>query len=67
MGIERKSNVSEKILFYFSEAETEADKTAKKSLDMPEMTMTRLPRTDYYLTIRRGKNSRMAKGMGKQY
>ena len=40
----------------------EADKVAKQALNMPGMTTTRLPHTDYYLTIRR-----VRKGMGKQY
>ena len=35
----------------------EVDKTAKQAIDMPEMNMTRLPHTDYYLTIRRARNS----------
>ena len=39
----------------------EADKAAKQAIDIPGMTTTRLPHTDYYLTIRR------AKGIGKQY
>ena len=30
---------------------------AKQALDMPGMTTTRLPHTDYYLTIRKARNS----------
>ena len=37
----------------------EADKAAKQAIDMPGITTTRLPYTDYYLTIRRARNSRM--------
>ena len=33
-----------------------ADKAGKQA-DMPRMIITRLPYTDYYLTIRRAKNS----------
>ena len=32
----------------------EADKTAKQGIDMPGMTTTRLPHTDYNLTIKGG-------------
>ena len=35
----------------------EADKAAKQAIDMPGMTTTRLLHTDYYLTIRRARNS----------
>ena len=34
----------------------EADKAAKQAIDMPGMTTTRLPHTDYCLTIRRARN-----------
>ena len=37
----------------------EADKTAKQSIDMPGKTTTRLPYTDYNLTIRRARNSEL--------
>ena len=33
-----------------------ADKAAKQAIDMPEMTTTRLPYTDYYLTFRKVRN-----------
>ena len=36
----------------------EADKAAKQAIDRPEVTTTILPYTDYYLTIRRAKNSK---------
>ena len=36
----------------------EADKTAKQLIDIPDMATTRLPYTDYYLTIRRAGNSK---------
>ena len=45
----------------------ETDKAEKQATNMPEMTMTRLPHTEYYSTIRRARNSRLVKGMGKQY
>ena len=35
----------------------EADKAAKQAIDIPGMTSTRIPYTDYYLTIRRAKNT----------
>ena len=35
----------------------EADKVAKQTIDMPGMTSSRLCYTDYYLTIRRVRNS----------
>ena len=35
----------------------EADKAAKQAIDIPGMTSTRLPHTDYYLTIRKARNS----------
>ena len=35
----------------------EADKSAKQVIDIPGMTITRLPYTDYYPTIRRARNS----------
>ena len=35
----------------------EADKAAKQAIDMLGITIKRLPYTDYYLTIRRAKNS----------
>ena len=35
----------------------EADKAAKQAIDMSGMTTTRLPYTDYNLTIRRVRNS----------
>ena len=35
----------------------ETDKAAKQAIDIPGMTTTRLPYTDYNLTIRRAKNS----------
>ena len=34
----------------------EGDKTAKQAIDLPGMTTSKLPYTDYYLTIRRAKN-----------
>ena len=34
----------------------EAGKAAKQAIDMPGMTTTRLPFTDYYLNIRNAKN-----------
>ena len=34
----------------------EADKAAKQTMDMPGMTTTRLPHTDYYPTIRKARN-----------
>ena len=36
----------------------EADKASKQGIDMPEMTTTRLPHTDNYVTIRRARNSK---------
>ena len=36
----------------------EADKAAKQAIDLQGMTTTRLPYTDYYLTIRRAINSK---------
>ena len=36
----------------------EGDKAAKQATDMPGMTTTRLPHTDYYLIIRRAGNSK---------
>ena len=36
----------------------EADKAAKQAIDMPGMTTTRLPHTDYYLTISMARNSK---------
>ena len=35
----------------------ETDKAAKRAIYMPGMTITRLPYTDYYLTIRRARTS----------
>ena len=35
----------------------EADKAAKQAIDIPGITTTRLPYTDYYLIIRRARNS----------
>ena len=35
----------------------EADKTSKEAIDMPGMTTTRLPHTDYYLTMIRTRYS----------
>ena len=35
-----------------------ADRAAKQAIDMPEMTKRRQPYTDYYLTIRRARNSK---------
>ena len=35
----------------------EADKAAKQAIAMPGLITTRLPHTDYYLTIRRDRNS----------
>ena len=35
----------------------EANKAAKQAIDIPGMTTTRLPYTDYYLTIRRARKS----------
>ena len=32
-------------------------KAAKQAIDMPGMNMTRLPRTDYYLIIKKNRNS----------
>ena len=34
-----------------------ADKAAKQAINMLRMTTTRLPHTDYYMTIRRARNS----------
>ena len=34
----------------------EPDKVAKQAIDLPGMTTSKLPYTDYYLTIRRAKN-----------
>ena len=34
----------------------EADKAAKQTIDMPDMTMIGLPHTDYFLTIRKARN-----------
>ena len=45
----------------------EPDKAAKQAIDMPGLTKTKLPQTDYYLTIRRARNSKVAKRMIKQY
>ena len=39
----------------------EADKAAKQAIDMPGINTTRLPHTDYYLTIRRAINSEWQK------
>ena len=36
----------------------EADKATKQAIDMPRVTTTRIPYTDYYLTIRRARNSK---------
>ena len=41
----------------------EADKAAKEAVDMPGVTKTRLPYTDYYLIINRARNSEC--GVGK--
>ena len=35
----------------------EVDKAVEGAIDMPSMTTRRLPYTDYYLTIRRARNS----------
>ena len=35
----------------------EADKAAKQAIDIPRMTTTKLPHTDYYLSIRKTRNS----------
>ena len=35
----------------------EADRAAKQAINMPGITTTKLPHTDYYLTIRRARNS----------
>ena len=35
----------------------EADIAAKQAIDMPKMTMKRIPHMVYYLTIRRARNS----------
>ena len=40
---------------------------AKQATDISEMTMRRLLNTDYYLTTRRTRNARVAKGLGEQY
>ena len=45
----------------------EADKAAKQAIDMPGMTTTRLPYTDYYLTIRRARNSEWQKERKKKH
>ena len=34
------------------------EETAKQAIDIPWMTTTRLPYTDYYLTIRKARNSK---------
>ena len=34
----------------------EANQAAKRAMDMSRMSTTRLPYTDYYLTIRRARN-----------
>ena len=39
----------------------EADKVAKEAIDMSGLTTTRLPYTDYYLTIKRARNSKCQK------
>ena len=36
----------------------EADKTAIQAIDITEMTTTRLPHIDYYLIMRRARNSK---------
>ena len=43
----------------------EVDKAAKQAIDIPGMTTTRLPYTDFYLTIRKARNSGNGKGSGK--
>ena len=35
----------------------ETNKAAKQAIDIPRMTTIRLPYSDYYLTIRRARNS----------
>ena len=40
------------------EGNKEAGKAAKEEIDMPGMITTKLPHTYYYLTIRRGRNSK---------
>ena len=37
----------------------ETDKAAKEVIDVPGVSKTRLPNTDYYLTIRRARNSEL--------
>ena len=44
----------------------EADKAAKWAIGMPGMTI-RLPYTDYYLTIKKARNSKLTKEMGNQH
>ena len=39
------------------EGNGEVDKAAKQAIGIPGMSTTRLPQTDYYLTIRRVRNS----------
>ena len=44
----------------------EVDMAEKQAIDMPGLTMTRLPHSDYHLTIRRAINSEWQRE-GKQY
>ena len=39
----------------------EANKATKQAIDMPRMATTKLPYTNYYLTIRRASNSERQK------
>ena len=54
-----------KFLHIVIKGNEEAEKAAKQAIHMSAMTTTRLPHTDYYLTIRKTRNSSVAKGMGK--
>ena len=44
-------------IYYILKRNEEADKAAKQAIDMPGITTTRLPFTDYYLIIRRTRTS----------
>ena len=40
-------------------------KKQKQVIDMPEMTTTKFPYTDHYLSIRRARNFKMVNGLRK--
>ena len=44
----------------------EADRAAKQVIDIPGMTTLKLPYTNYYLTIKRARNSEWQREWGKQ-